>query len=99
MEQSLADATATEQAAIKAYNDLMGAKAKEMSALSSSVESKTQRIGELAVDIVQMKDDLSDTQEALLADRKFLSELEKGCATKTSEWEELVKTRAEELAT
>jgi len=49
------------------------------------------------VEIVQMKEDLDDTQAALLADKDFLQELEKSCATKTSEWEERSKTRAEEL--
>merc|ERR1719512_18851 len=44
-----------------------------------------------------MKADLTDTQEALAEDKKFLAELEKGCATKTSEWEERKKTRAEEV--
>merc|ERR1719210_2564933 len=45
-----------------------------------------------------MKNDLSDTEAALLADKGFLAELEKGCATKTAEWEVIVKTRSEELA-
>jgi len=97
MKKSLADVTATEESAIKAYEELMEAKSKEVSALSASIESKTKRVGELAVNIVQMKEDLSDTQEALQEDKKFLAELQKGCATKTSEWEEVVKTRADEL--
>jgi len=33
----------------------------------------------------------------LAEDKKFLAELEKNCATKTAEWEERSKTRAEEL--
>merc|ERR1719336_2852382 len=44
-----------------------------------------------------MKEDLSDTQAALLQDKKFLAELEKGCSTKAAEWEERSKTRAAEL--
>merc|ERR1719385_366903 len=44
-----------------------------------------------------MKDDLSDTQAALLQDEKFLAELETGCSTKAAEWEERSKTRAAEL--
>merc|ERR1719210_625022 len=97
MEKSLADATASEQASITSYEELMSAKSKEVAALTASIESKTKRIGELAVEIVQMKEDLSDTEAALLEDQKFLAELEKGCATKTSEREEIVKTRADEL--
>merc|ERR1719324_244970 len=55
------------------------------------------RVGEVAVEIVQMKNDLSDTEEALMEDEKFLKDMEKNCATKTAEWEEIVKTRGEEL--
>jgi len=44
-----------------------------------------------------MKNDLGDTAEALVEDKKFLADLEKNCATKQAEWEEIVKTRNEEL--
>merc|ERR1712113_1121663 len=43
------------------------------------------------------KEDLSDTEAALIADKEFLANLDKSCATKTAEWEERSKTRAEEL--
>merc|ERR1719401_2691779 len=55
------------------------------------------RLGKLQVDIVEMKEDLDDTGKALLEDKKFLQDLEKSCSTKTAEWEERSKTRAEEL--
>merc|ERR1711972_74968 len=44
-----------------------------------------------------MKNDLSDTEAALLEDKKFLADLEKGCGTKTAEHDAAVKARAEEL--
>jgi len=97
MAATLADATGTEKGAISAYNGLIAAKQKEVAALTSTIESKTAQIGELGVSIVQMKDDLSDTQAALLQDKKFLAELEKGCATKAAEWEERSKTRSAEI--
>jgi len=97
MSASLADGTSTEEDAIATYDGLMAAKKKEVAAVTATVESKTEQIGELGVAIVQMNEDLSDTQAALLQDKKFLAELEKGCATKASEWEERSKTRAEEL--
>merc|ERR1719499_234817 len=97
MASSLSDATATEEAAISAYQGLIAAKKKEVEALTATIESKTAQIGELGVALVQMKEDLSDTQAALLEDKKFLAELEKGCATKAAEWEERSKTRAAEL--
>jgi hypothetical protein len=49
------------------------------------------------VNVVNMKNDLTDTQEALEEDKKFLAELEKGCGTKQAEWDERQKTRSEEL--
>jgi len=52
----------------------------------------------LGVQIAQMKNDLGDTEEALAADKEFLSNLEKNCETKEKEWQLVVKTRAEELA-
>merc|ERR1711862_827505 len=54
-------------------------------------------IGELGVQIVQMKEDLSDSEESLLDDKKFLADLEKNCAIKEKEWAIICKTRSEEL--
>merc|ERR1712232_417985 len=76
----------------------MGAsKTKEVNALTKAIETKMQRSGELAVKIVEMKNDLGDTAEALVEDKKFLADLEKNCATKQEEWATIVKTRNEEL--
>merc|ERR1712242_359042 len=75
----------------------MSAKTKEVDALVASIETKTTQIGDSGVSLVQMKEDLSDTQETLLEDKKFLQGLEKSCKTKAAEWEERSKTRSEEL--
>merc|ERR1719188_59650 len=97
MAANLAAATADEDAAIKAFDELMAAKTKEANALQAAIESKIKKIGDLGVAIVNMKNDLSETEAALLEDKKFLADLEKSCATKTAEWEERSKTRSEEL--
>jgi len=97
MAENLAAAIAEEKAAITTYEGLIAAKEKEVEALTATVESKTQEIGELGVKIVTMQQDLSDTQDSLAEDQQFLAELEKGCSTKTAEWEERSKTRSEEL--
>merc|ERR1719410_940245 len=97
MAKSLADVTADETSAIETYKDLMKAKTKETEALTASIETKTKQIGELGVELVQMKEDLSDTQAALAQDQEYLADLEKSCCTKTAEWEERSKTRADEL--
>merc|ERR1719217_1879091 len=98
MTADFAEAKAAEEAAIKAYDELMAAKTKEVNALTKAIEEKMTREGELAVQIVQMKNDLGDTAEALEEDKKFLADLEKNCAKKAAEWDEIVKTRNEELA-
>merc|ERR1712083_1141000 len=97
MAANLAAATADEEAAIKSFTELMDAKTKESNALQASIEAKVKKIGDLGVAIVNMKNDLSETEAALLEDKKFLSGLEKSCKTKTAEWEERSKTRSEEL--
>jgi len=97
MAGSLADGTATEKDAIATYKGLMAAKTKEVGVLQSTIESKTQLVGDLSVSNTQMDEDLTDTKETLAEDKKFLAELEKGCETKAAEWEERSKTRSEEL--
>merc|ERR1719401_2701665 len=97
MSASLADATAAEKNSINVYDELVAAKAKEVSALTAAIESKTRRIGELGVQIVEMEGDLSDTEKALLDDKAFLADLEKNCALKKTEYDEHVKVRSEEL--
>mmetsp|Transcript_105865 Transcript_105865/g.287350 ORF Transcript_105865/g.287350 Transcript_105865/m.287350 type:complete len:694 (+) Transcript_105865:59-2140(+) len=97
MAKSLADATSDENAAAKTYEELMSAKKKEVDALTAQIESKTQRSGELGVSIVELKNDLSDTEAQLLEDQAVLKELEQGCATKDAEWEARSKTRQDEL--
>merc|ERR550532_166107 len=76
----------------------MAAKKKEVVALTKEIETKLTRIGDLGVEIAEMKNDLGDTQEALIADKKFLENLEENCEKKKKEWDVIVKTRGEELA-
>jgi predicted nucleic acid-binding Zn-ribbon protein len=96
--KSLADASDTEANAIKEFEAVVAAKAKEIDTLTMSVEAKTSKSGALGMSIVQMKGDLSSSEMALLEDQKLLGELESGCATKDKEYEERVKTRHDELA-
>merc|ERR1719197_680410 len=98
MKSELAEATASENGAIKTYDELIAAKTTEVEALTATIESKTKSIGDLGVSIVQMKNDLSETEAGLLADQQFLVDMKKSCSTKTEEWNEAVKLRAEELA-
>merc|ERR1712203_225038 len=56
------------------------------------------RIGDLGVEIQQMKNDLGDTAEGLEEDKKFLADLDKNCEAKTKLFKENVKYRTQELA-
>merc|ERR1712079_283902 len=98
MAAGLAEATKAEEAAIATYEKLMAAKKKEVIALTKEIETKLTRIGDLGVEIAEMKNDLGDTAEALEQDKKFLANLEENCEKKKKEWDVVVKTRAEELA-
>jgi len=97
MAKGLAASTADEDSAKKSYEGLTAAKKNELEALQSSIEAKITRIGELGVAIVQMKNDLTETDKAILADQEFAANLKKGCATQEADWAVIVKTRAEEL--
>merc|ERR1719321_846352 len=97
MAKELAEATAAEEAAIKAYKELMDAKTKEVAALTKSIEKKLTQIGTLGVEIAEIKNDLSDTEAQLIENKNFLADLEAECAKKKAEWEERTKTRAEEM--
>jgi len=97
MAATLADITGTEKASVKTFDELVKAKTAEIDACTSSIEDKMKRIGDLGVKIVGMKEDLSDAEESLVEDKKYLAELEKGCATKEKEWAEDCKLRQEEI--
>jgi hypothetical protein len=97
MEKELSDATDTENAAIAEFEALTAAKEKEIQAATEAIEAKTQRAGEVAVQIVNLKNDLEDTKDQLGEDEAFLMELKKTCKTKAKEYEERKVSRAQEL--
>jgi len=97
MDKELKELIATEEEAKKEFEGLVGAKEKEIAAAVNSIEVKTKRSGELAVEIIMMKEDLDDTREALGEDKVFLMDLSKDCGTKEKEWTEICKQRQMEL--
>merc|ERR1719331_1806248 len=97
MSATLKDITADEESAVSTYQELMAAKQKEIEALTKAIEVKSKRVGELAVEIVMMKNDLSDTEAALMDDKKFLADLSSNCETKEAEWGDIQAMRALEL--
>jgi hypothetical protein len=97
MEKEHKEVVDEEAAAVAEFETLVDAKEKEIQAATEAVESKTEKNGEYAVKIVNLKNDLEDAQEALAEDQKFTAELKKGCATAETDYESRVKGRAEEL--
>merc|ERR1719191_2168824 len=77
--------------------DMMAAKQKEVDALTKAIEEKIKRLGEVGIEIVNLKEEIEDTSESLLEDKKFLADLEKNCANKEKEWAERCKMRQMEL--
>merc|ERR1712232_109780 len=97
MAADMAEATAAEEQSIQEHEALVAAKTKEINAHTKAIEEKSVRVGEVAVSIANMKNELKDLQGSLEEDKAFLAELEKGCGTKEQEWQERQKTRSEEL--
>jgi FtsZ-binding cell division protein ZapB len=97
MNQDLAEAEASEAKSIASHDQLMFAKTKELNAHSKAIESKSVRVGQLAVEISQMQNDHEDTEKGLTEDKKFLRDLDGNCAAQAKEWDERSKTRSEEV--
>merc|ERR1719161_1462988 len=98
MEKSIADIEATEQSSVAGYGDLKAAKEQETEINSEAIESKTKRVGELAVSVVQAQDGVEDATKENADATKFLSTLDSTCATKKTEYAERSKMRSDEVS-
>jgi len=97
MTADLDDATKTEASSVAAFDELIAAKKKEVEALTGMIEDKLVRVGDLGIEIQQMKNDAGDTAEGLVDDKKFLEDLDKNCAAKQKLFDENVAYRSQEL--
>merc|ERR1719456_1845224 len=77
---------------------MKASKEKEIEFADESIESKKERVGTLAVSVVQLKDAVEDTMKEAEAAKKFAATLDKQCAAKKKEWAERSKMRSEEIA-
>ena len=80
MEKENKEVIDEENAAVAEFESLVAAKEKEIQAATEAIETKTEKNGEYAVKIVNLKNDLEDAQESLAEDQKFTAELKKGCS-------------------
>merc|ERR1719238_1353356 len=87
-----------EESALKGFADMKASKEKEIEFADESIESKKERVGALAVEIVQLKNDIEDTAEEAADAKKFAAQLDKQCASKKKEWAERCKMRQDELS-
>jgi len=97
MERDLGDMVSQEEQAQRSYEELQSAKRKEIAAATQAIEEKTQRSGQLAVSIVEGKDDKDDTMASLSNDEQFQVNLRTNCTTKQKEWGERKIVRSQEL--
>merc|ERR1719305_424342 len=98
MEGDLATAKKDEATAVSGFEELSAAKSAEIASATSAIESKTKRSGEVAVEVVQTKDDLEDTNAEVAETQASLGDLGKQCAEKKADWAERQKMRAEEVS-
>jgi len=93
----IAELKKNEEAGIVSYDEVIAARTRELEPIQAMVEEKMMRVGEIPVAIVQMKNDLGDTGEQIVEDKKFLADLDKNCATKQKFFEENVAMRGQEI--
>jgi len=87
-----------EASAVAGFTDMKASKEKEIEFADESIESKKERVGVLAVEIVKGKDAVEDNAAEAAAAKKFAATLAEQCATKKKEWAEISKQRADEIA-
>ena len=97
LEADLKESKETEAAAKDTFASLIASKEAEIAAAGTAVEGKTAKAGELAVSLVEAKNALADTKDAMADDEKMKESLATGCATKEKEWDARCKARAEEV--
>eukprot|EP00418_Pyrodinium_bahamense_P060575 CAMPEP_0179164212 /NCGR_PEP_ID=MMETSP0796-20121207/80571_1 /TAXON_ID=73915 /ORGANISM="Pyrodinium bahamense, Strain pbaha01" /LENGTH=692 /DNA_ID=CAMNT_0020866631 /DNA_START=179 /DNA_END=2254 /DNA_ORIENTATION=- len=97
MEAALQQITGQDNKTINEGGAMTKAKSAQIAALTKQIEEKMARIGENEVEIVSLEGDYDDTLKALEEDRKFLADLQKGCAKKKADWGEHQNLRSQEL--
>merc|ERR1719379_2163665 len=74
-----------EASAVAGFTDMKKSKEQEIEFADESIESKKERVGTLAVEIVQLKDEIEDSAAEATESEKFAATLEKQCAAKKKE--------------
>merc|ERR1719161_1825523 len=97
LSRDVASLTKNEESAVEGFASMKASKEKEIEFADESIESKKERIGALAVSVVQLKDVIEDSAKEAADAKKFAATLEKQCAAKKKEWDARCKARTDEL--
>merc|ERR1719456_2203545 len=98
LSRDIATLKKNEETAVKGFSDMRASKEKEIEFADESIESKKERVGTLAVELVQLKNDIEDSAEEAADAEKFAASLDKQCAEKKKEWASVCKAREDEIA-
>merc|ERR1719399_2757368 len=88
MDKELNGAISAEEEAVKTFKEMSAAKKAEIEAATSAIETKTARVGELAVSIVTNKNAAKDATKSLSDGQAFLANLAVSCEDKKTEFAE-----------
>jgi len=98
MKKSLEETVADEEKAVAGFGELKASKEKEVELASEAIETKTARVGELAVSIAETADGLEDATAEKAETEKFVATLKEQCGTKAKEFAAATEARATEVA-
>merc|ERR1719316_1923178 len=96
--RDIATLTKNEEAAVKGFADMSASKEKEIEFADESIESKKERVGTLAVEIVQLEDEIEDSAAEAAESVKMGAALAKQCGSQKKDYDSEAKSRADELA-
>lgn len=97
MEGDLKEVIEQEESAKTSFMELVLAKQKEIAAATKAIEEKTERVGDVAVELADSKNSLEDTSDQLSSDKEMMSKLMHECELRTKDFEARTKTRAMEM--
>merc|ERR1719321_1962402 len=95
--ENLKDQQGTESKASAEYEALKAAKTSEIEAGEKLAKEKGAQLGKTKVELSEAKEDLTDTENAMMADQAFLKDLKERCSVTDAEWEKRSAVRAKEI--
>jgi len=95
--KDLASLNETEAGAVKVYAELKEAKTQQLKSVRYTIQQKVARSGELAVELVQKKGDLKETNAMMAADESMFADLKDECDNNVVNEEKRVKMHGDEV--